>query len=382
MPSIRSADSDLYARVWEFPNLLLAAHKAAKGKRGRSAAARFEATLPDGLIDLRDQLRTFTYRPEPYTSFTIHEPKRRLISAAAFRDRVVHHALCNVIEPIFERTFIADSYANRIGKGTHRAIDQCQEYARRYRYVLTCDVRQHFPSLDHEVLLAILAKTLRNAETLALCRIIVESGAGILDEEYRHVYFPGDDLFSRLRPRGLPIGNLTSQFWSNCYLNPFDHFVKRWLRCKGYLRYVDDFLLFADDPKQLWRWKHEVIARLADLRLTLHEPRTQVRRVEEGIPWLGFVVYPNHRRLKRRNVIKASRRLRAKTADARNGGDAAAEALAASWQGWTAHARHTHSPALIETMRERVGIPHASDGSIREQQPDAGAELSIVSQKP
>lgn len=190
----------------------MAARKAAKGKRGRAATACFEATLPDSLIELRDELRTSTYRPQPYSSFLIHEPKRRLISAAAFRDRVVHHALCNVIEPIFERSFIADSYANRTGKGTHRALDRCQQFARRFRYVLICDVKQHFPSLDHEMLLHVLGQTLRDPQTLALCKTIIESGAGILEHEYENIYFPGDDLFSMLRDRGLPIGNLTSQF--------------------------------------------------------------------------------------------------------------------------------------------------------------------------
>lgn len=354
-----SSDPDLHAQVCAFPNLLLAARKAAKGKRGRAAAARFEATLPDSLIALRDALRDGNYQPEPYSSFTIHEPKRRLISAAAFRDRVVHHALCNAIEPIFDRTFIDDSYANRTGKGTHRAIDCCQQFARRYRYVLTCDVRQHFPSLDHAILLEILAKTIRDPKVLALCRTIVESGAGILDHEYENIYFPGDDLLSILRPRGLPIGNLTSQFWSNCYLNPFDHFVKRRLRCKGYLRYVDDFLLFADEPGQLWEWKARALDRLAGLRLTVHEPRTQVRPVEEGIPWLGFLVFPDRRRLKRRNVANASRRLRAKIEAARLGGDDEVEALAASWQGWRAHARHAGSSRLIDEMRRRVGLDDA-----------------------
>lgn len=354
-PPISAADPGLYSRVWAFPNLIHAAHKAAKGKRGFAAAARFEATLPDGLITLRDELRSHSYRPAPYSSFTIHEPKRRLISAAAFRDRVVHHALCNVIEPLFEKTFITDSYANRIGKGTHRAIDRCQQFARRYRYVLTCDVRQYFPSLDHEILLEILPKTLRDPEILSLCRIIVESGAGILDHEYENVYFPGDNLFSVLRPRGLPIGNLTSQFWSNCYLNQFDHFVKRRLRCKGYLRYVDDFLLFADEPDTLWCWKEELMARLARLRLTIHEPRTQVRPVGEGIPWLGFLVFPGHRRLKRRNVVKAARRLRSRCSAARSGGEAEAQTFAASWLGWAAHAGHAKSPALICGMKKRLG---------------------------
>lgn len=356
MSSVRTTDSDLYSKVWSFPNLLLAVRRAAKGKRGRAAAARFEASLPDSLIELRDQLRDSKYRPEPYSSFTIHEPKRRLISAAAFRDRVVHHALCNIIEPLFESRFIADSYANRTGKGTHRAIHRCQQFARRFRFVLTCDVRQHFPSIDHEILLKVLSKTLRDERVLNLCRTIIESGAGILDQEYEHVYFPGDDLLSILRPRGLPIGNLTSQFWSNCYLNPLDHFIKRSLGCKGYLRYVDDFLLFANESDQLWRWKSDVISRLAELRLAVHEPCTQVRPVGEGIPWLGFLVYPTYRRLKRRNVARASRRLRSKVWAARNDGQHEGEALKASWQGWTAHARHANNAVLIETMRQRVGF--------------------------
>ncbi len=230
----------LYAQVCDWTNLLRAHHKAARGKRGHAPAACFEFQLADELIALRDELRTRTYRPGPYTSFYIFEPKRRLISAAPFRDRVVHHALCNIIEPLFERRFLFDSYANRVGKGTHRAVDRCQQFARGYRYVLPCDVRQHFPSIDHAILRATLARVIRDDDALWLCDQIMASGAGVLADEYDMVYFPGDDLFAALRRRGLPIGNLTSQFWSNCYLDPFDHFVKRELRCKAYLRYVDD----------------------------------------------------------------------------------------------------------------------------------------------
>jgi hypothetical protein len=116
-----------------------------------------------------------------------------------------------------------------------------------------------------------------------------------------------DDLLAALRPRGLPIGNLTSQFWANCYLNPFDHFVKRELRCPGYVRYVDDMLLFGDDKRQLWEWKQAVVGRLARLRLTIH-PAAQPRPVTEGIPFLGFIVFPERRRLKRRNGVNFARR--------------------------------------------------------------------------
>ena len=211
----------------------LAYRRASKGKRSQPAVAAFEYRLEDHLLALQDALRTHTYRPGAYTHFFIHEPKRRLISAAPFRDRVVHHALCNLIEPIFERTFVADSYANRLGKGTHRALQRVQELARQYPYVLQCDLRQFFPSVDHAILRGILARKLTDSDVLWLIDRILESGRGVLSEVYTMVYFPGDDLFAVLRPRGLPIGNLTSQFWANVYLNPFDHFVKRTLRCSS-----------------------------------------------------------------------------------------------------------------------------------------------------
>ena len=142
--------------------------------------------------------------------FFIHEPKRRKISAAPFRDRVVHHALCNVIEPRFERLFIADSYANRRGKGTHRAIDRLQQFAQRDRYGLRADIVKHFPSIDHRILRATLARVVPEADLLALIDRIIGSGAGVLDDEYAMTYLPGDDLLAACRPRGLPIGNLSS----------------------------------------------------------------------------------------------------------------------------------------------------------------------------
>lgn len=232
----------LYPHLYTWENLEAAYRKARKGKRKYEPAADFEYAWESQLLRLQEELATQTYRPGPYHNFYIHEPKRRLISAAPFRDRVVHHALCRVIEPIFERRFIHDSYANRKGKGTHRALDRCTTFARRYRYVLQCDIKHHFPAIDHAVMRRILAKPIACPDTLALIDKILASGLGVLSEEYKMVYFPGDDLTAALRPRGLPIGNLTSQFWSNCYLNPLDHFVKRELNCQAYERYVDDLL--------------------------------------------------------------------------------------------------------------------------------------------
>jgi len=277
---------DLYPRVWAFDNLYLASRRARKGKRGKAPAATFEFRLEENLFRLQQELADKAYRPGSYHSFHIHEPKRRLISAAPFRDRVVHHALCQVIEPLFERRFIHDSYANRTGRGTHRALDRCTTFARRHRYVLQCDVRQFFPSIDHAVLRRILGGVIADQDVMWLVDRILESGIGVLSEEYDMVYFPGDDLLAACRPRGLPIGNLTSQFWANCTLNELDHFVKRELRCPAYVRYVDDFLLFADDKPTLWRWRAAIVHFLQALRLTIHESRAQPRPVTEGLPFL------------------------------------------------------------------------------------------------
>ena len=298
----------MYPRVWAWENLELAYRQARRGKRGAAPAADFERRLEDNLVGLQDELREEVYRPGAYHSFYIHEPKRRLISAAPFRDRVVHHALCNIIEPMFESRFIHDSYANRKQKGTHRALDRCQQFARRYRYAVQLDVVQFFPSIDHQLLRAPLARIIADARVMGLCDAILASGEGIQAEEYRMTYFRGDDLFAVLRPRGLPIGNLTSQFWANVYMDTFDQFVKRELKCRAYLRYVDDMVLFADDKDTLWQWRHSVVDFLQGLRLTLHLDRSHPRPVTEGLPFLGFTVFPTHRRLKARKAVSFRRK--------------------------------------------------------------------------
>jgi RNA-directed DNA polymerase len=348
--------SDLYEQVYTWDNLYLAWRKAARGKRGRPPAAGFEYCLEDNLLQLRQELRSKTYRPGPYHSFHIHDPKRRLISAAPFRDRVVHHALCNVIEPFFERRFIADSYANRVGKGTHRALDRCQEFARRYRYFLPCDVRQFFPSVDHAILRGVLGRVIGDPDVMWLVDRILESGVGVLSQEYEMVWFPGDDLFAVNRPRGLPIGNLTSQFWANCLLDPFDHFVKRELHCKGYLRYVDDMLFFADDKATLWGWRDPLVERLACFRLAIHQGQAYPRPVIEGIPFLGFVVFPTGRRLKRRKGIAYRRRLERLLASYA-AEEIPLERVTASVQGWVNHARYGDTWGLRQALFAALPVP-------------------------
>lgn len=341
---------NLYTAITAFENLHTAWRKASRGKRQKPAAAGFEMKLEDELVRLQRELITQIYRPGPYRSFYIRDPKRRLISAAPFRDRVVHHAVCNIIEPIFEKTFIRDSYANRKGKGTHAALDRAQYFSRKYSFVLQCDIRQFFPSIDHTILETVLSRKITDQKkTLGLIREIIRSGEGVLDDEYHMVLFPGDDLLSICRQRGLPIGNLTSQIWANVYLNELDQFIKRSLKCSGYLRYVDDFLLFSESKRELWSWKEQIELFLNKLRLTLHPRSSTVYPISQGIPFLGFRVYPAYRRLKRKNGVNFSRKLR-RSYRAVAQGKISFSDLSRQVQGWVAHAEHGNTWNLRKSL--------------------------------
>jgi RNA-directed DNA polymerase len=347
---------DLYSRIYAFDNLVAAERAAARGKRGRPDVARFDYYVEDELVRLQAELAERAYRPGAYRRYLIHEPKERAISAAPYRDRVVHHAVCRVIEPLFERRFIDSSYASRRGKGTHAALDHCTRLARRFQYVLRCDIVQFFPAVDHAILRTRFARVIGDPDVLRLCAVILAGGAGELVDHYDYVRFVGDGEDARVRPRGLPIGNQTSQFWGNVYLDALDQFVKRDLRCPGYIRYVDDFVLFADDKKTLHGWKEAVIAFLRILRLTLHEAESVATPVASGIPFLGFRVYPDHRRLRRRNAIAFARRYR-RLLMRYSSGDVSLERLTASVQGWVAHVAHGDTYGLRRSLLGRAIAP-------------------------
>ncbi|MBI5304225.1 MAG: RNA-dependent DNA polymerase [Chloroflexi bacterium] len=346
---------NLYQQVCHSTNLWRAFEQAARGKRMHLSVAAFEFDLEEQMWLLHKELTAQTYTPGAYHNFIIGRPKRRLISAAPFRDRVVHHALMNIIAPLFERQFIFDSYANRKDKGTHRALDRCTDFMRRYRYVMHCDVRQFFPSVDHQILRAVLARTIGDPDVMRLIDQILVSGAHVQAREYTMVYFPGDDLFAAQRLRGLPIGNLTSQFWANVYLNGLDQHIKRTLKCAAYLRYVDDLVLFADDSRTLLAWRQAIIEFLQGLRLTLHETRAQPRPVATGLPFLGFHVFLDHRRLKRRNGIAFQRRLKT-LAERWFAGEIETRELEASLNGWINHARHGDTWGLRRAVLTAAGL--------------------------
>ena len=245
--------NQLYAEICSFENLLRAAWRAEQGRRMQDTIGRFRTNREAELLQLRRELAAQTYTPGPYRETIITRPKRRLISAAPFRDRVVHHAVCQVVMPLFERKMIFDLYSNRAGKGTHAAIRRAQEYCRQFDHVLKCDVRKFFPSMDHAMLKGVIRRTIACRNTLWLLDKIID---GSNRQEPVCRVFPGDDLAEAAARRvGLPIGNLTSQWFGGIYLKEFDHWVKETLRCPAYVRYVDDFLLFADDKAQLAAWR-------------------------------------------------------------------------------------------------------------------------------
>ena len=339
---------NLYPQIIEFKNLFLASRKAQKGKRFYNNVLAFNFNLEQELIKLQQELTEKTYQPGAYRTFYIQEPKHRMISAAPYRDRVVHHALCNVIVPIFEPTFIHDSYANRINFGTHRALQRFTKFARSSCYVLQCDIKKYFPSIDLEILKRLLRRKLKCSDTLWLIDKIIDNSN---EQDAIIEYFDGDDLLTPIqRRRGLPIGNLTSQFFANIYLNGFDHFVKEKLKVKKYLRYVDDFALFADDRQFLADARIAIENYLAtNLRLKIHPIKSQLFATKHGGSFLGFRVFPDHIRVRQQNLRRGRRRIR-RLQNQYAQGEINWKEVAQSLRSWSAHLDHGDTWRLKERI--------------------------------
>jgi RNA-directed DNA polymerase len=340
----------LFERVVSWRNLRLAAARARRRKRRRPNVLAFEYHQEQQLQALREELRSQRYRPGPYRSFEIHEPKRRLISAAPYRDRVVHHAICAQIEPLFDQSFIHDSYACRRGKGTHAALDRAQQFARRWKYVLKADVARFFPSIDHDVLLGLVRRRLKDPRLLTLVELIVRHP---FPRQQPPRYLPGDNLFSLVgRTCGLPLGNQTSQLFGNLMLDPLDHFIKEQLRCQGYVRYADDFLLFADDPQTLHAWRQDVARFLHGLRLRLNPQKSVVFPVSQGIPYLGMRLFADQRRLAKGGLTRWKRRWRRWQQAFRAGRLTLAE-IGLRLQSWWGHAQHADAWRIASEILDR-----------------------------
>lgn len=328
---------NLYPQITDFANLLYASRQAQQGKRFRPNILEFNYNLERELLTLQRELISRTYQPGAYRTFHLIDIKSRLISAAPYRDRVVHHALCNIIVPIFESTFIHDSYANRIGFGTHRALKRFTKFARTHEYVLQCDIQKYFPSIDREILKNLVRRKIKCPDTLWLIETIIDNGN---DQESVIEYFPGDDLLTPLqRPKGLPIGNLTSQFLANVMLNPFDHFVKERLNVDRYLRYVDDFALFSDDRDFLAYARLEIEDFLTQMRLKIHPIKSQLSTTKIGASFLGFRILPDRIRVKNTNLHRARGRLNRLRSNYINGKIKWSQ-VERSLNSWNAHLKH------------------------------------------
>lgn len=338
---------NLWQKIVDFGNLLSAAKLAQQGKRFRPNVLVFNYNLERELFKLKEELESKTYRPGHYKTFEIVEPKRRMISAAPYRDRVVHHALCNIVVPIFEHTFIYNSYANRIGFGTHRALRKFTGFARSSSYVLQCDIKKYFPSIDHEILKLLVRNKIKCADTLWLIDTVIDNSN---PQQSVVEYFPGDDLLSPLsRRRGLPIGNLSSQFFASVYLNGFDHFVLEQLKISKYVRYVDDFALFSDDRLLLQDARLAVEEYLVKLRVKIHPIKSQLFETKQGATFVGFRVFPDTIRVRQESWRRGRRRLRRLQREYANG-EIELVQFARSLQSWVAHLQHGDTWNLRQTM--------------------------------
>ncbi len=289
----------LYDKIISYDNLYLAYRKARKRKTLKPYVVAFEENLKENILTLHYELLTETYSPRPLKTFILRDPKTRKISKSDFRDRIVHHAVCNIIEPIFDKAFIYDSYANRIGKGTHKAIKRFEYFKRkitknctRSAFVLKADIKHYFETVDHKILLNILKKKILDEKTLRLIKIIL------------------DNHQTKISSKGMPLGNLASQFFANVYLNELDQYVKHKLRVKHYIRYVDDFIITDADKEKLEIYKKQINTFLDEkLALELNPDKSKIYAINKGVPFLGLRIYSYHRLLCRRNIRKFKEKL-------------------------------------------------------------------------
>ncbi|MEK6863140.1 MAG: reverse transcriptase/maturase family protein [Nanoarchaeota archaeon] len=301
----------------------------------------FEADLKNNLLQLRADLLFHSYRPCSLTTFIIRDPKTRKINKSVFRDRVVHHALCNIIEPIYELIFIYDSYANRKGKGTLKAIQRFDQFKKKVAlphkdyitgYCLKVDVKHYFETVDHNVLLNIVQRKIKDKNIVFLLKNILAN------------YNNGEE------GKGMPLGNLTSQFLANVYLNELDQFVKHILKAKYYLRYVDDLVILHKKKEVLESYKQEIDLFLRQkLMLELHPLKSKILTFNKGVTFLGFRVFYHHKLLRKSNWRAAKRKIISLKNDF-DTGTIDYDSVYDSMMGWFAYAKQANTSKIGEIM--------------------------------
>ncbi len=291
-------------------NLWQAGHRTLlKGRRFKHEGALFKLHYEKHLLQIHKELATKTYRHGTYKSFIIYEPKQRIVMAAPLKDRVVHHALHDVIEPIIDRKFIFDSYACRKNKGTHAAITRAQRFMQANQYFMHLDVKKYFLSINHFILKRILKKHISEQDVLQLFHIIINSS--LPNEAKSKGNKSSLNLFSSIN-KGLPIGNLTSQFLANLYLNELDQYVKHELKIKYFVRYMDDFVVFGNNKQLLKETEQNIITFCTHkLQLSLHL-KGGIKNYKEGLGFLGFKIFRKHKELKNVSLVRYLRKYKTK----------------------------------------------------------------------
>ncbi len=295
---------NLYDNLYAYKNLLSAFKKAFRGNKRKVKNSEYYFFLENNLLELHYKLRDEKYKPSKYEYFKIFEPKERTISVADFEDRIVHHALINILEPIFEKTFIFDSYATRKNKGTHKAIAKAQQYLRKYKWYLKIDIQKYFDSIDHQVLINLLERKIKDTKLIKLCKKIIANND--ISQKQTHKV-------------GLPIGNLTSQFFANVYLNLFDHFVKENLKLK-YIRYMDDMVFFSHDKIEIKNTLLRVDKFITEhLKLKIKPKSIQTNSSSHGLNFLGFRIFPQLIRVKNANIKRLKKKIKKKEYELKTG---------------------------------------------------------------
>lgn len=296
----------LFDKIIDAENLFLAWDEFKHDKRNRSDVLQFEKKLEQSIFSLNRDLRGKVYKHGPYTDFFIYDPKLRHIHKATVLDRIIHHAIFKILNGVFEPTFIATSFSCRISKGTHKGVSMVEKMIRRVSqnytqpcYALKCDVKKFFDTVDHSILLSILQRKIKDADVMWLMEEIVES-------------FVSEYSSLTIR-RGLPIGNLTSQLFANVYMNEFDQFMKKELKVEYYARYTDDFVVISRDKKYLEQLLEPIKKCLQEkLQLELHPKKISIEKYSHGVDFLGYVVLPHYRLMRKRTLKRIVRNLRNK----------------------------------------------------------------------
>ncbi len=340
---------NVYKKICSIENLRKAYLKARRGKSKKFYVIQFEENLEEELKKLQEELLRHKYKPKPLKKFTIRDPKTRSIHASAFRDRVVHHAIVNIIEPIFEKIFIYDSFASRKDKGTHSAIKRLEKFMHKVSrngrliknsynnnsiegYVLKADVKSYFDNVNHEILINILQSKIENIETIWLIYQILKN------------------FDSKIKGKGMPLGNLTSQFFANVYLNDLDYFIKQELKAKYYIRYVDDFVILHRNKKRLIFYKDKINNFLREnLKLELHPDKSKIACLANGISFLGYRIFFHYKLLKKRNIREFL-----KCIESFKIGIISKEKLLEVYKGWEGYAKWANTFKLRRKIVEQL----------------------------